>query len=85
MSKYSIGEFARMIGINAQTPRYYEKIGLIQSKKQENRYRYYSDVDCRRVLESRLHSSLGFTLKEMQQRFRCSSVKLPDQIFNACL
>ena len=43
--EYSIGEFARITGINVYTLRYYEKENLITPNRKENNRRCYSDGD----------------------------------------
>lgn len=46
----TIKEAEMQTGITKQNIRYYEKIGLLQpSRKQENKYRNYSEEDIRRL------------------------------------
>ena len=43
---YSIGEFARLVGVSADTIRYYEKLGLCSSARNPgNNYRRYDERD----------------------------------------
>lgn len=65
-NKYSIGRFAAILGIDADTIRYYEKIGLLQSRRDENNYRYYTDTDCRKLMTCRELRALGFSIKQIQ-------------------
>lgn len=61
------GELARISGCNAETIRYYEKIGLIpEPVRAPNGYRQYSDTH-----KSRLHfvqqgRELGFTIEDLK-------------------
>lgn len=62
--KYSIGEFAKLIGVTVDTVRLYEKQGIITPEKDEkNNYRYFDDLDVRDILTSRWYRSLGLPLK----------------------
>lgn len=63
-----VGELAREAGINLETMRYYEKIGLMpRPKRQESRYRYYDESDLARVRFIVRSKELGFTLKETKE------------------
>ncbi|WP_158073180.1 MerR family transcriptional regulator [Alkanindiges hydrocarboniclasticus] len=62
-----IGEVATQAGISRDAIRFYEKSGLIHSKRQNNGYRYY-DHDIIEVLGLiKLAQSLGFSLHEIQE------------------
>lgn len=66
MMKYTIGEFASLIGVTPDTLRLYEKKGIIVPyKDEENAYRYYSDLDVRQVLMSRWYRSLMIPLEQV--------------------
>lgn len=45
MKKYSISQAAKMLSLSKDTLRYYDKLGLVQPTRGENKYRYYSDMD----------------------------------------
>lgn len=79
-NKYSIGRFASILGIDADTIRYYEKIGLLQSRRDENNYRYYTDSDCRKLMTCRELRALGFSLKQIQ-RGQCDFESEPFEKF----
>lgn len=64
--KYSIGEFAEMIGVTTDTLRLYEKYNIIKPLRDENNnYRYYDDLDVRNILWSRWYRSLDVPLEEV--------------------
>ncbi|MBT2649855.1 MerR family transcriptional regulator [Bacillus sp. ISL-34] len=42
---YSIGEFAKIIGVTTSTLRYYEKEGLLNPHRNENNLREFTDED----------------------------------------
>ncbi len=76
MGEFSVGKFAKIIGVNAQTLRYYEKLGILKPERDaENGYRRYTDLDVRRVLYCRLYRALGFSLDEIQEYFASSDLK----------
>lgn len=67
-NRYLIGQFANILGIDADTIRYYEKQGIIHSKRDDaNNYRYYTDTDCRDLLQCRFLRSLGFSIRQIKE------------------
>lgn len=46
---YVISVVARMVGVHAQTLRYYERAGLIAPARSEGNRRYYSERDLERL------------------------------------
>lgn len=63
--KYSIGEFASLLGVTVDTIRLYEKYGIITPiKDHKNNYRYFSDLDARSLLMSRWYRSIQIPLPE---------------------
>jgi MerR family Zn(II)-responsive transcriptional regulator of zntA len=65
--RYRIGELVKELGINKETVRYYERIGLLSKpRKDGNGYRIYtkSDLDILRVIH--IIKGYGFTLKEIE-------------------
>ena len=63
MKRYRISAFSRRSGIPADTLRYYEKLGLITSQRQEqNAYRTYDDSDLLLVSQLRMMRSVGIPL-----------------------
>ncbi len=65
MNEITVGKLAKEAGINIETIRYYENIGLMpKPKRTESGYRIYSGNDLKRLLFIRRAKELGFTLKE---------------------
>lgn len=63
---YTIGEFAKILGVTVDTLRTYEREGIVTPRKDAlNNYRYYTDLDCRNILMSRWFRSLDLPLKEV--------------------
>ena len=49
---YKIGEVANILGVSADTIRYYEKAGIVYSKKDSsNGYRYFTPADIYALLD----------------------------------
>src|SRR3990172_9208530 len=81
---YVISVVARMVGVHAQTLRYYEKVGIIAPSRSLGRIRLYSQRDVDRLRQiQRLMNDLGVNLAgvevimhlrermaEMEQRLR---------------
>ena len=64
-SRRTIGAIARQAGINVETIRYYQRIGLVKEPRKTGRTRYYSDKVVKRLLFIRRLKKLGFTLREI--------------------
>jgi Cu(I)-responsive transcriptional regulator len=62
-----IGELARATGTNAETIRYYERIGLVRRpERTESNYRDYSPKDAERLAFIRHARGLGFELGDVR-------------------
>ena len=60
---YVISVAARMIGVHAQTLRYYERAGLIEPSRSRGNRRYYSERDLERLRRIKtLMDDLGMNL-----------------------
>jgi MerR family transcriptional regulator, heat shock protein HspR len=60
---YIISVAARMLGLHAQTLRYYERVGLIMPSRSRGRIRLYSAADIARIRQvQRLIDELGVNL-----------------------
>lgn len=66
--KLRIGELAKKLGLNAQTIRYYERIGLLpEPERTEAGYRLYRDEDLRRLKFVKNARNAGLTLGEIKE------------------
>lgn len=64
--KYSIGEFAELLGVTVDTLRLYERHGIIKPiKDHKNNYRYFDDLDARNLLMSRWYRSMQIPLQDV--------------------
>lgn len=62
----TIGEAAKEAGVDPQTIRFYEKIGLLpKPARSENRYRQYGKADLNRIEFIKKAKALGLGLKEV--------------------
>jgi MerR family transcriptional regulator/heat shock protein HspR len=60
---YVISVAARMVGMHAQSLRYYERMGIIAPSRSRGRIRLYSQADVNRLLQiQRLINDLGVNL-----------------------
>jgi MerR family transcriptional regulator/heat shock protein HspR len=70
---YVISVAARMLGIHAQTLRYYEKAGIIEPSRSSGRVRLYSNRDIERLRQIRtLMDDLGVNLAGVEVILRLS-------------
>ncbi|MCZ2405308.1 MAG: MerR family transcriptional regulator [Burkholderiales bacterium] len=60
-----IGELATTSGLSRETLRFYEKLGLIHSRRLPNGYRRYSPETLTLVMYIRTAQQLGFSLSEI--------------------
>lgn len=68
MRTLNVGALAKESGINPETVRYYERIGLMpKPKRKESHYRYYEEDDLARLVFIVRAKELGFTLKEIKE------------------
>lgn len=63
-NEYSRGALAKQTGVNLETVRYYEKIGLMpEPPRSSGGHRIYGWIDLRRLLFIKRCRDLGFTLQ----------------------
>lgn len=66
--QFRIGELAEKCGVNKETIRYYERLGLIpEPNRTEKRYRMYSQQTIDRLNFIKQMQELGFTLNEIDK------------------
>ena len=64
----TIGQLARIVGVNVQTVRYYERLSLLRpSARRPSGYRLYSHEEERRLRFIKNAQALGFTLREIAE------------------
>ncbi|SPP66325.1 heavy metal-responsive transcriptional regulator [Nitrospira lenta] len=67
-AQLTIGQLARIVGVNVQTVRYYERLNLLRpSARRPSGYRLYSHEEERRLRFIRNAQALGFTLHEIAE------------------
>lgn len=68
MANYKIGELSKLLKIPETTIRYYDKMGIIDSQKnEENGYRLFNDVDMHNLMHYKMYRSYGLSQKAAQQ------------------
>ncbi|UTW10734.1 MerR family DNA-binding protein [Marinobacterium rhizophilum] len=64
---YSIGKLSAVSGVNLETVRYYERIGLLPApQRAANGYRCYTDAAARRLRFIRRGRELGFGIEAIR-------------------
>ena len=67
-STVTIGRLAKVVGVNIQTLRYYERLKLlIPTARKQSGYRVYGDEAIRRLCFIKNAQALGFTLREIAE------------------
>ena len=65
-SKMRIGEFAEQAGVTPRTIRYYEGLGLLGPNEREGQgFRYYTEIELKRLQKIDTLKQLGLTLEEI--------------------
>ena len=65
VSKLKIGEVSKQTDVAVGALRYYETLGLLDSSRGENGYRYYSPKAVKQVQFIKKAQSLGFSLEDI--------------------
>lgn len=76
MNTYSASKFCDMVGVPYSSLRYYERIGLLNPRKDEsNNYREYTPYDAFLLNRFKTYRSLGFEVKESLELIKNSDIK----------
>ena len=67
-TEYQIGDIAKIVGLSCDTLRFYEKKGIIKTKKKSNGYRCYSEEDLYRLMYIVYHRKMNSSLEEIDER-----------------
>lgn len=65
MSALTIGKLAASAGVNVETVRYYQRIGLLETPATLAGYRQYDDTHVQQLLFIRRAKEAGFSLEEV--------------------
>ena len=78
MSSQSIGEISRRTGINIETIRYYERIGITpKSDRNRSGHRRYDKQQLMRLTFIKRSRELGFSLKEVRALLGLADAETP--------
>ena len=68
--EYKVSEMAKLLDLTPETIRYYESVGIVKPRHDEdNRYRYYLSTDFSRLYNAKLLRSMGFSLSDIKSFF----------------
>lgn len=74
--KYTAKDVSKIMNINRETLRYYEKLDLLSPEIDEkNGYRYYDDWDLNYIGECKHFRSLGFNIQEIKEIFQNDNLR----------
>ena len=78
---YTIGELAKILGITAETIRYYERKGIIAPiHDQETGYRYYTTWDLHMLIRARCYLGFGLSIEETAGILQSKSLEEIDDL-----
>lgn len=67
---YKIGEISALYGIGTDSLRYYEELGILKPRRDDNGYRMYSISDIRTLNILRELRSIGFSMQEIKEHLQ---------------
>ncbi|WP_333780141.1 MerR family transcriptional regulator [Listeria seeligeri] len=79
MALNTIKFLADKLNISASSIRYYEKHGLLDIQRENNRYRIYDDSDEQQLKLILIMKYAGFTLKEINELLSLHDNSIPEQ------
>ena len=80
---YKIGEIASLYGIGTDSLRYYEEIGILKPKRDDNGYRMYNIGDIRTLNILRELRSIGFSMGEIKDHLADFNLQKTLDLFQA--
>ena len=75
MNQYSIGEFAKQLGVTPDFLKYYEKMGILLPTVNQSGYRFYRFWERGQVLECIKLRNCGFTSREVVELLNAGSLE----------
>ena len=80
---YTIGELAKILGVTAETIRYYERKNIIQPIHDENSgYRYYTAWDLHMLIRARCYLGFGFNIEQVKEILQKESIEKIDDLLS---
>ena len=80
---YKIGEIANLYGIGTDSLRYYEEIGILKPRRDDNGYRMYNIGDIRTLNILRELRSIGFSMGEIKEHLADFNLEKTLDLFRA--
>ena len=78
---YTIGELAKILGITAETIRYYERKNIIQPlHDEESGYRYYTAWDLHVLIRARCYLGFGLNIEETAALLKKENIEQIDHV-----
>lgn len=76
MNGYKIGEVSYIYGLSNDSIRYYERLGIVTPKRDnDSSYRYYDTWDVNFLIDCLRYKSYGFSLKDVEQILRADDLQ----------
>ncbi|MGM0123722.1 hypothetical protein IGI37_001096 [Enterococcus sp. AZ194] len=63
---YTIKQVSELIGVSKVTLRYYDKVGILKTKRSDNGYRMYDDLDIHILRNVLVFKQAGFSLEDIK-------------------
>lgn len=82
---YKIGEISKLYNIGTDSLRYYEEIGILKPRRDENGYRMYSVSDIRTLNVLRELRSIGFSMKDIKEHLADYNLEKTVELFRKAI
>ena len=71
--EYYVKDIMKLYGITRETIKYYESCGLIESRRAENRYRVFDELNVRKLRKIIALRNLGLTVEDVLNHAQCKN------------
>lgn len=78
---YKIGEISNLYNIGTDSLRYYEEVGILKPKRDQNGYRMYSINDIRTLNILRELRSIGFSVNQIKKHLKSFNLETTKELF----
>lgn len=71
-----INDVAKLMRVSSETIRFYERKNIVTPHRgNDNRYRYFTQADIRKLYDCKIYQGLGFSITEIIELFQTSSAE----------
>ena len=80
MTKYFIGDIAKILNVSTSTIRYWEREGLVESKRSKGRFRYFTEDDLSVLKKIKILKDKGYKSEAIKEILKIEKDSVSDDI-----